>query len=75
MKEKIIALVADKLGKDVASVKLESKLVEDLGADSLDVVELVMAFEDEFGVSLPDEDMVNLKTVGDIVKYIDGLKK
>lgn len=75
MKEKIIALIADKLGKDAASIKLESKLVEDLGADSLDVVELVMAFEDEFGISLPDEDMVKLKTVGDVVKYIDGLKK
>ena len=50
---------------------MEDKIVDDLGADSLDVVELLMAFEDEFGVSLPDEVAVKLQTVGDVVKYID----
>lgn len=75
MDKKIIELIADKLGKKVDLVKLDSRLVEDLGADSLDVVELIMAFEDEFNVSLPDEDVAKMKTVGDIVKYINTLKK
>ena len=75
MEQKIRELVADKLGKKVEEVKLESRLVEDLGADSLDVIELIMAFEDDFGVSLPDEDVAKMKTIGDIVKYIDEMKK
>jgi len=52
-----------------------SKLVEELGADSLDVVELIMAFEDEFDIVLPDEDIAGFKTVGDVVNYITNLKK
>ncbi len=75
MDEKIINLIADKLGKKKESIKMESRLVEDLGADSLDVVELIMTFEEEFGVSLPDEDVSKLKTVGDIIKYIQNIKK
>lgn len=75
MEEKIVNLIADKLCKKPSQIKPESRLVEDLGADSLDVVELIMAFEDEFGVSLPDEEIAKLKTVGDIVKFINGLKK
>ena len=75
MEEKIIELIADKLSKKKEQVLLTSRLVEDLGADSLDVVELIMAFEDEFGVSLPDEDIAAMKTVGDIVTYINKLKK
>ncbi len=75
MDEKIINLIADKLGKKKESIKMESRLVEDLGADSLDVVELIMTFEEEFGVSLPDEDVSKLKTVGDIIKYIKNIKK
>ncbi len=70
MQEKIIALIAEKLNKKVEQVKLESKLVEDLGADSLDVVELVMACEDEFNISLPDEDVEKMQTVKDVVEYI-----
>ncbi len=75
MDEKIINLIADKLGKKKEIIKMESRLVEDLGADSLDVVELIMTFEEEFGVSLPDEDVSKLKTVGDIIKYIQNIKK
>lgn len=75
MDKKIISMIAEKLGKKEADLKLESKLVEDLGADSLDVVELIMAFEDEFGISLPDEDVAKLKTIGNIVDYINNLKK
>lgn len=74
MEEKVIELICEKLGKNKSEVTLSSKLVEDLGADSLDVVELIMAFEDEFNVSLPDEDVQNMKTIGDIVKYINNLK-
>ena len=75
MNEKIINLIADKLGKKKDAIKMDSRLVEDLGADSLDVVELIMTFEEEFGVSLPDEDVSKLKTVGDITKYIKNMKK
>ena len=74
MDKKIVALIAEKLNKKVEDIKMESRLVEDLGADSLDVVELVMAFEDEFGIALPDEDVAKLKTIQDIVTYITNLK-
>ena len=75
MEQKIINLIADKLCKKPEQVTLASRLVEDLNADSLDVVELIMAFEDEFGVTMPDEDIASLKTVGDIVNYMNSLKK
>lgn len=75
MEEKIIAMIAEGLNVKIEDVKLESRLVEDLGADSLDVVELVMAFEDEFEISLPDEDIKNFKTIKDVVTYITNLKK
>ena len=74
MEEKVIELICEKLGKNKNEVTLSSKLVEDLGADSLDVVELIMAFEDEFNISLPDEDVQNMKTIGDIINYINNLK-
>ena len=75
MEEKIISLIAEKLCKKKEQITLKSRLVEDLGADSLDVVELIMSFEDEFGVTLPDEDVAKLKTIEDIVNYIKALKK
>lgn len=75
MEQKIVELIADKLSKKVDQINMESRLVEDLGADSLDVVELIMAFEDEFNVSLPDEDIKSMKTVGDIIAYINKQKK
>ena len=75
MDAKIIDLIADKLGKKVEQIQPTSRLVEDLGADSLDVVELIMTFEDEFGIALPDEDVAKLKTVGDITSYINNMKK
>ena len=75
MEEKIVELISEKLSKKKEQIALTSRLVEDLGADSLDVVELIMAFEDEFGVSLPDEEIASMKTVGDIVNYINKLKK
>lgn len=75
MQDKIIELISEKLNKKKEDIKLESRLVEDLGADSLDFVELIMAFEDEFNVTLPDEEVSKLKTIGDIVAYISKLKK
>ncbi len=75
MEEKVIELIADKLGKKPGSINLDTNLVEDLGADSLDVVELIMTFEDEFGITLPDEDATKMRTVKDIVDYIKKVKK
>lgn len=75
MEEKIISLIAEKLGKKKEQITLKTNLVEDLGADSLDVVELVMTFEDEFGITLPDEDVTKMKTVEDIVAYIKKINK
>ena len=75
MDKKIIGLIAEKLGKNADEIKLESRLIEDLGADSLDIVELIMAFEDEFNISLPDEDVAKMKTIGNIIDYITKIKK
>lgn len=75
MEQKIIELIAEKLGKKKEQVTLKSNLVEDLGADSLDVVELVMTFEDEFGITLPDEEVAKMKTIQDVVTYIKKIKK
>ena len=75
MEKTIISLIAEKLGKDASKITKDSRLIEDLGADSLDVVELIMAFEDEFNISLPDEDVAKMKTIGNIVDYINKLKK
>ena len=75
MAEKIIGMIASHLNKKKEDVKLESKLIEDLGADSLDLIELVMSCEDEFGISLPDEEIAKFKTVGDIVNYLTKASK
>lgn len=69
--EKLKGLVVDQLGVEEEEVTLEATIQEDLGADSLDVVDLVMSVEEEFGVKISDDDMAELKTVGDIVNYID----
>ena len=68
--EKVVDLVAEQLGVDKKIIRPESNIIEDLGADSLNVIEMLMTLEDEFGVSIPDEDALNLKTVSDIAKYI-----
>ena len=75
MFEKVKSILAEQLGIKEDKVKPESKIVEDLGADSLDVVELLMTMEDDFGVSVSDEEAVNLKTVADIVKMLEGKVK
>ena len=70
MFEKIQAIIADKLSIDAESVTLEASFIDDLNADSLDIVELVMALEDELEMEIPDEDVENFKTVGDVVEYV-----
>jgi len=71
MKDKIIKMIANKLGKKIESVTLESKLIEDLGADSLDIVEMLMMLEDEYGITIPDQDAMKISTIGDIVTYME----
>lgn len=73
--EKVKEIVADQLGIDeVETIKMESSLIKDLEADSLDAVEIMMALEDEFGVEVPDEEAEKFKCIGDIVKYIEENK-
>ena len=68
---KVKKIVAEQLGVDASQVTPEASFIEDLGADSLDTVELVMALEEEFGREIPDEEAEKLETVGDVVKYIE----
>jgi acyl carrier protein len=68
--QKVKEIIANQLGKEVSEIPVESSFMEDLGADSLDVVELVMAMEEEFKIEIPDEDAEKIKTVKDAVAYI-----
>ena len=72
IEEKVKDIIVEQLGVNEADVVDTASFVDDLGADSLDTVELVMAFEEEFSVEVPDEDAEKLQTVGDVVKYIEG---
>ena len=72
MEDKVKEIIAKQLDVDLAEVKDEASFVDDLGADSLDTVELVMAFEEEFGVEIPDEDAEKITRVGDAITYIKG---
>ncbi len=69
--DKVVEIIVENLGVDIDEVKPESSLIEDLGADSLDAVELSMALEDEFGITIEDEEFAGLVTVQDVVNYID----
>lgn len=69
--EKIKTILCEQLDLEEDKVTMESDIVEDFEADSLDVVDLVMSIEDEFGVEVPDEEIENFKTVGDVVRYIE----
>ncbi len=69
--EKVIELLADQLSVDPSIINEDSNLVDDLDADSLTVIDLVMCLEDEFGIEVPDNEVENLKTVGAIVHYIE----
>ena len=71
--EKIRTILADQLDVEQESITTETDIAADLGADSLDVVEMMMSIEDEFDVEIPDEEIENIKTVGDVVNYIQSL--
>ena len=70
IQEKVIEIVCDQLGVSKDKVTPETSFVNDLGADSLDTVELVMEFEEEFDINIPDEDAEKIQTVGDAIKYV-----
>ena len=70
--DKVKKLISNQLNIAESKITEESKLVEDLGADSLDTVEMLMAFEEEFGISIPDEEAMKIKTVKDIIDIIDS---
>ncbi len=72
LEKKVIEIIADKLGKNENEISLDSQFIADLGADSLDVVELIMGFEDAFGIEIPDEDAEKIATVKDAVDYIEA---
>ena len=71
---KIKKIIVDKLGVDESEVSEEASFTNDLGADSLDTVELIMEFEKEFDIAIPDEDAEKIETVGDAIEYLSGLK-
>lgn len=75
MLEQIKEMVAENLGVDAASITEESSFKDDLGADSLDLFELVMALEEEFGIEIPTDDLEQIATVGDVIKYIEAHKE
>ena len=75
IESKVKGIIVDNLGVDAASVTSQASFVNDLGADSLDTVELVMALEEEFDVEIPDEEAEKIQTVGQAIDYIKGHKK
>ena len=75
IESKVNAIIVDKLGVEASEVKPEASFTNDLGADSLDTVELIMEFEKEFGISIPDDKAETIQTVGDAVSYIEANAK
>ncbi|MDR1584555.1 MAG: acyl carrier protein [Prevotellaceae bacterium] len=73
--DKVKAIIVDKLGVEEADVTATASFTNDLGADSLDTVELIMEFEKEFGISIPDEEAEKISTVGDAITHIEALQK
>lgn len=74
IESQVVDIIVDQLGVDREKVTPEAKFIDDLGADSLDTVELVMTFEEKFSLEVPDEDAEKLKSVSDVVKYIEEHK-
>ena len=74
VKSKVISIIVDKLGVDEGEVAAESSFTNDLGADSLDTVELIMEFEREFDIQIPDDQAEKIETVGQAIKYIESTK-
>jgi acyl carrier protein len=75
VEQRVREIVAEQLERDVNEVTNTASLIDDLGADSLDVVELVMKMEEEFGIEIPDEEAEKIKTVNDVIQYIQTHKK
>jgi acyl carrier protein len=75
VEQKVKQIIVEQLGVDESQVDNKASFVDDLGADSLDIVELVMAFEEAFELEIPDEDAEKIATVGDAITYIEGKKK
>jgi len=75
VEERVINIVCEQMGASKDKVTRETSFINDLGADSLDTVELVMEFEDEFEINIPDEDAEKIQTVGDAIDYINGKSK
>lgn len=71
MKDKVVQIIVDHLDVDAEKVQPKSSFIDDLGADSLDIVEIVMSFEEEFGIEIPDEDAEKLKTVQNVLDYLE----
>ena len=74
VKSQVVSIIVDKLGVDEGEVTNEASFTNDLGADSLDTVELIMEFEKEFNIAIPDEQAENIQTVGEAIKYIEEKK-
>ena len=72
LEDRVRDLIVDQLGVSADEVKKEASFIDDLGADSLDTVELIMAFEEEFGIEIPDEDAEKMGTVGDAISYLEN---
>lgn len=75
MFEQVRELIAAQLGIDAENVTMESAIEEELGADSLDVVEMLVKAEDDFGIFIPDDDVIAIRTVGDVVMYLENAKE
>ena len=75
IEQRIKDIIVEQLGVKADQVTADAKFIEDLGADSLDTVELVMALEEEFGTEIPDEQAEKLQSVGDVIKYIEDLQQ
>ena len=75
LQQEVIDIIVEQLGVDAGEVKPEKSFIEDLNADSLDLTELIMTFEEKFGFEISEEDAEKLKTVGDVIKYIEEKKK
>lgn len=71
--EKVINIIADQLGADAENITLETDIANDLGADSLDIAELMIAFEEEFNINIEESEAQNIATVGDVVKHIQAV--
>ena len=72
--DKVRTIICEQLDLEEDKVTMDSNILEDLGADSLDIIDLIMSFEDEFDIEVPDEEIEGIKTVGDLVKYIEEHK-